>query len=65
MEKMQADEGDLVYITDKRKWLGGLKSVHTRFGAPHNEDGIAYITKEHNEHAYFIKGKMLEAEKEL
>ena len=29
LNKMQADPGDLVYITDARKWLGGLKSVHS------------------------------------
>jgi len=65
MEKMAADVGDLVYISDKRKWLGGLKSLHSRYGDPHNEDGIVYITKNHLQHALFIEGKILEAEKEM
>ena len=34
MDKMQADVGDLVYLTDASKWLGGLKSVHSVYGEP-------------------------------
>jgi SSS family solute:Na+ symporter len=65
MEKMAADPQDLVYISDKRKWLGGLKSLHSRYGEPHNDDGIVYITKHHLQHALFVEGKVLEAEKEM
>lgn len=65
MERMAADVGDLVYISDKRKWLGGLKSIHTRYGEPHDENGIVYITTEHEERGIFVKGKVLEAEKEM
>jgi SSS family solute:Na+ symporter len=65
MQKMAADTGDLVYITDKRKWLGGLKSTHSRFGEPHEEDGIVYINNTHLQHALFVEGKVLEAEKEM
>jgi solute:Na+ symporter, SSS family len=65
MGKMAADVGDLVYISDKRKWLGGLKSLHSRYGEPHNEDGVVYITKDHLQHALFVEGKILEAEKEM
>ena len=65
MNKMAADSGDLVYISDKRKWLGGLKSMHSSFGEPHNEDGVVYINKTHLEHALFVEDKILEAEKEM
>lgn len=65
MNKMAAEPGDLVYISDVRKWLGGLKSCHTVFGQPHNEDGIVYITNIHIDKALFVNGKMLEAEKEM
>ncbi len=65
MEAMAADVGDLVYISDNRKWLGGLKSVHSRFGEPHNEEGIVYINKEQLQHALFVEGKILLAEKEM
>jgi SSS family solute:Na+ symporter len=65
MEKMQADPGDLVYITDARKWLGGLKSIHSVYGEPHDEDGIVYITDEHRMQGQFVTGKLLLAEKEM
>jgi SSS family solute:Na+ symporter len=65
METMQADVNDMVYISDKRKWLGGLKSIHTRYGIPHNENGVVYISKAHLEHGQFVKMKLLEAEKEM
>jgi SSS family solute:Na+ symporter len=65
MAKMKAYKGDLVYLTDSRKWLGGLKSIHSVFGEPHNEDGIVYVNKEHIEQGQFVKGKFLSAEKEM
>lgn len=65
MIKMSAEAGDLVYISDARKILGGLKSVHTTYGEAHNEDGIVYITKEHVAQGQFVKGKILTAEKEM
>ncbi len=43
MEKMKASVGDLVYVCDARKYLGGLKSVHLVYGEPHDEDGIVYL----------------------
>lgn len=65
MAKMSAEVGDLVYISDARKILGGLKSVHSTYGGTHNEDGIVYITKEHIAQGQFVKGKLLTAEKEM
>jgi len=65
LNKMQADPGDLVYITDARKWLGGLKSIHSVYGEPHSEDGIVYITNEHRMQGQFVKNKTVIAEKEM
>ena len=65
MHKMAAETGDLVYISDARKWLGGLKSCHTVYGEPHDEDGIVYIRKLHIGKGLFVEGKILEAEKEM
>ncbi len=65
MIKMAAEVGDLVYISDARWRLGGLKSVHSIYGEPHEEDGIVYISKEHFEQGQFVKGKVLRAEKEM
>ena len=47
MEKMKANVGDLVYLCDVRKILGGLKSVHTVYGEPHDEDGVVLLNNEH------------------
>ncbi len=65
MEKMEANEGDLVYLSDARRYLGGLKSVHSVYGKPHFEDGKVYITQEHRESAQFVLGKILIADKEM
>ncbi len=65
MEIMSAEVGDLVYITDKRAWLGGLKSTHGVYGEPHDEDGIVYISHDLCESALFVDGKVLRAEKEM
>jgi SSS family solute:Na+ symporter len=65
MDKMSADVGDLVYITDSRWYLGGLKSIHSKFGEPHKDDGIVYITQEHEDSGLFVKDKKLIAEKEM
>lgn len=65
MAKMAAEVGDLVYVSDARRYLGGLKSCHSTYGEPHDEDGIVYITQDHFEQGQFVKGKLLTAEKEM
>ena len=65
MEKMKANPGDLVFIEDSRWWLGGLKSVHSVYGNPHNKDGLVYINNTHLNHAQFVEGLKLKAEKEM
>ncbi len=65
MEHMAADSGDLVYLMDKRKWLGGLKSIHSVYGEPHDEDGIVYLSEVQAKHGLFVLDRILEAEKEM
>ncbi|NUN10437.1 MAG: sodium:solute symporter family protein [Ignavibacteriaceae bacterium] len=65
MEMMAAEPGDLVYLTDSRRYFGGLKSFHSVYGEPHDEDGIVYITKDHKAAGILVKGKSLSAEKEM
>ena len=65
LSKLEAEVGDLVYLSDKRKWLGGLKSIHSKIGKPHNEDGKVYLNEDQIDHGLFDKGKMLIAEKEM
>ncbi len=65
MERMKAEVGDLVYLCDARKYLGGLKSIHSVFGEPHDEDGVVYINNEHLLNGQFVSGRPLTAEKEM
>ncbi len=65
MTTMKAKTGDLVYLSDKRKWMGGLKSIHSVFGSPHNQTGTVYITPSQFKHGLFVEGKLLDAEKEM
>ena len=65
MDRMAANKGDLVYVSDSRKWLGGLKSIHSVYGEPHEEEGIVYISEEQLGHGEFVKDKSLTAEKEM
>lgn len=65
MNKMNAEVGDLVYVSDARKYLGGLKSFHSKIGKPHDEEGIIYISKEHVTNGLLIKTKPLTVEKEM
>ena len=65
LSRMAAEVGDLVYLSDKRKWLGGLKSIHSEYGEPHDEEGVVYINRDHLEHGLFDEGKSLIAEKEM
>ncbi|HBR86902.1 MAG TPA: sodium:proline symporter [Candidatus Marinimicrobia bacterium] len=65
MNRMMANTGDLVYLCDTRRWLGGLKSIHTVYGESHNEDGVVYINKVQLERGLFDKNKTLYAEKEM
>ena len=45
--------------------VGGVKSLHSTFGDPHDDNGIVYINKTHLEHGQFVKGTKLKAEKEM
>jgi len=65
MSEMGANPGDLVYISDKRQWLGGLKSAHSVFGEPHDEVGIVYLTPDIIETGLLAEGRELRAEKEM
>jgi SSS family solute:Na+ symporter len=65
MKEMEANPGDLVYLCDKRKYLGGLKSIHSIYGEPHEEDGIVYITNDQAKGGLFVQDRILVAEKEL
>lgn len=43
MATLFAEPGDLLYVADKRRWLGGLRSAHVKVIEPHNEPGIVKV----------------------
>ena len=65
MLKMKAEVGDLVYLCDNRKWLGGLKSIHSVYGEPHNTDGVVLITNNQQQSGLFVQDRKLFGEKEM
>ncbi|GIS55147.1 hypothetical protein Ct9H90mP29_21890 [bacterium] len=54
---MKAKVGDLVYLCDNRKWLGGLKSIHSVYGEPHDTDGVVMITNNQQQSGLFDQNK--------
>jgi SSS family solute:Na+ symporter len=42
-EALEADVGDIVYLTDSRWWLGGLRSVHTKITEIRDDAGSMII----------------------
>lgn len=46
MIKLQIEPGDLLYISDSRWWLGGLRSVHLKAGEPHGQGNRVLIGAE-------------------
>jgi SSS family solute:Na+ symporter len=65
LKTLAAEPGDLVYLCDRRAWLGGLKSIHSRFGEAHSDDGVVYISENQAESGLFAKGRPLVAVKEM
>ena len=65
MLKMKAEVGDLVYLCDNRKWLGGLKSIHSVYGEPHDTDGVVMITNKQQQSGLFDQNRKLFGEKEM
>jgi len=43
--KLEAEEGDIIYVSDARVWLGGLRSVHARLTAIHDRaSNLTYLS---------------------
>ncbi len=65
LKTLAANPGDLVYLCDRRSWLGGLKSIHSVFGEPHDEPGVVCLSERQAEHGLFSEGRLLVAVKEM
>ncbi len=63
MERMSAKPGDLIYVTDARWHLGGLRSIHVKAGEPHETPGIIKMSEKVFEDANLVVGKTVKVEK--
>lgn len=63
MERLKASEGDLLYISDARWWLGGLRSLHCRAGAAHEHGSTVLIHEKAFEFGSFVPRRGVKIEK--
>jgi len=63
LEKIKAKLGDLLYVADKRRWLGGLKSMHIKAGTPAKKPGIILLPAEQIKSARLKTGELVRVEK--
>ena len=64
MERLKADEGDMIYLADNRWYLGGLRSEHVKTTTPHQrDDNAVLLSSETSNEAYLLKGKTVYLEK--
>lgn len=63
MKKLKAHVGDLLYVSDARRWLGGLRSVHVKAGRPHaQEPNVILISQDLINEGELIEGRKHRAE---
>jgi SSS family solute:Na+ symporter len=62
MQRLKAGPGDLLYVADARRYLGGLRSLHARAGETH--DGAAMlISQDAFNEGNFVPGRAVRIEK--
>jgi len=64
MDKIKGNKGDLIYISDHRWYLGGLKSTHARLGSVSDNNKVT-VSKDVFDHAQFNLSKDLIIELEV
>jgi SSS family solute:Na+ symporter len=63
MTRMKARIGDIIYLSDARRWLGGLRSIHAKACAPHDGDpDIILVSRDLVEEGELIGGRRHVAE---
>lgn len=64
LEKLKARIGDIIYLEDARKWLGGLRSVHAKISDVHSDDDPnIYVNHALIEEGELVAGRMHRMEK--
>lgn len=65
LHQLAADEGDLVYVSDRRWWLGGLRSAHAKLEGLHGLGETVLLAQDVADNGHFLPGKMITVEKEF
>ena len=65
MRRMKAEPGDLLYVSDARRWLGGLRSLHCRAGLPHDQGETVLMAAEAFDEGNFLPDHPVRVEKLL
>ncbi len=63
LEHLKAREGDLLYVADGRWYLGGLRSLHVKAGAPGGTPGVAHIPANLVEEGNLLRDQSVRIEK--
>ncbi|KAA3604307.1 MAG: sodium:solute symporter family protein [Planctomycetota bacterium] len=62
---LAADPGDLVYLSDRRWWLGGLRSAHAKVHGATGPKGVVEIATDVEQAGHFLRQYGLRVEKEF
>jgi SSS family solute:Na+ symporter len=65
MDRLKARPGDLLYVADARRWLGGLRSLHCRAGQPHERGPVVLMAAAAFNSGSFVPGRAVRVEKVL
>ncbi len=65
MQEIGAQPGDLLYVTDIRWWLGGIRSSHFKAATPHEQDGLIRLSEQALDRANLLLDRPVFVEKIL
>lgn len=63
LRRLKARPGDLLYVADARRWLGGLRSAHCRAGEPHELGNVVLMSQAAYRAGRFLPGRRVRVEK--
>ena len=63
MQALEAEPGDLIYITDARWWLGGFRSLNTKAGPAAESDGELRLSRRLFEAGHLLPERRVRVEK--
>ncbi len=65
MQTLDAEVGDLIYISDARWWLGGFRSLHARAGEPLDDDARLLVSPRVVEQGHLLAHRYVVVEKTM